>query len=340
VRRAILTVITSDIAAAAAALAQGKLVAFPTETVYGLGANALDDRAVARVFEAKGRPRINPLIVHVAARADAARLGDFNDAAHALAQAFWPGPLTLVVPRAGNCPVSLLASAGLASLAIRLPGHDLARTLIATAGVPVVAPSANLSSRVSPTTAGHVLDGLAGRIDMVLDGGACEVGIESTVVSCLDGEPELLRPGAVTRRQIEDVLGMSLEDRTKTGRPIAPGALAHHYAPAAMLRLGASRAEEGEALLAFGRDVPDHSGPVLNLSPAGDLTEAAANLFAMLRELDASGAGRIAVVPIPGEGLGEAINDRLTRAAAPRSDEPHNDGPHSDGPHSDEPEAG
>jgi L-threonylcarbamoyladenylate synthase len=314
-----LTVITSDIEPAAAALAQGKLVAFPTETVYGLGANALDDRAVARVYEAKGRPRINPLIVHVAERADAFRLGVFNGAAHALAEAFWPGPLTLVVPRSDDCPVSLLASAGLASLAIRMPNHDLARKLIATAGVPVVAPSANLSGHVSPTTVAHVLEGLAGRIDMVLDGGACQFGIESTIVSCLEGRPELLRPGALARGRIEEVLGEPLKSRAEEGRPIAPGALASHYAPAAALRLGASRADEGEALLAFGPQVPEHSGPTFNLSPAGDVTEAAANLFAMLRELDASGVKTIAVMPIPNEGLGEAINDRLQRAAAPRT---------------------
>jgi L-threonylcarbamoyladenylate synthase len=321
VRRSTLTLITRDIARAGKALAQGRLVAFPTETVYGLGANALDDRAVAKVYEAKGRPRINPLIVHVAERADAFRLGVFNGAAHALAEAFWPGPLTLVVPRAENCPVSLLASAGLASIAIRMPGHDLARQLIATAGVPVVAPSANRSGRISPTNVAHVLDGLGGRIDMVLDGGACELGIESTVVACLEGRPELLRPGAVTRQDIEKVLGASLNARSEAGRPIAPGALASHYAPAAALRLGATGAEDGEALLAFGPDVPEHAGPTLNLSPNGDVTEAAANLFAMLRELDASGARSIAVMPIPNEGLGEAINDRLARAAAPRAGE-------------------
>jgi L-threonylcarbamoyladenylate synthase len=322
VSRSPLTLITTDIAAAAAALAQGKLVGFPTETVYGLGANALDDRAVAKVFEAKGRPRINPLIVHVAERADAFRLGLFNGAAHRLAEAFWPGPLTLVVPRSADCPVSLLASAGLDSLAIRMPSHELARRLIATAGVPIVAPSANLSGRVSPTSAAHVLEGLAGRIDMVLDGGVCDIGIESTVVACLEGQPELLRPGAVTREQIEQVLGEALEVRSEGGRPIAPGALASHYAPAAPLRLGAARAEEGEALLGFGPDVPDHAGPCLNLSPAGDLTEAAANLFAFLRELDAGSAKAIAVMAIPEEGLGEAINDRLPRAAAPRELEP------------------
>lgn len=321
-RRSPLTLVTDDVARAAAALAEGKLVAFPTETVYGLGANALDERAVARVYEAKGRPRINPLIVHVAERADAFRLGNFNKAAHALAEAFWPGPLTLVVPRAANCPVSLLAGAGLASLAIRMPGHDLARRLIATAGVPVVAPSANPSSRLSPTTAAHVLEGLAGRIDMVLDGGTCEIGIESTVISCLEDKPELLRLGAVTRERIEAVLGTALKGRIEDGRPIAPGGLASHYAPASALRLGAARAREGEALLAFGPQVPEHAGPVLNLSPAGDLTEAAANLFAMLRALDAGGAGAIAVMPIPNQGLGEAINDRLARAAAPRNDEP------------------
>ena len=325
-RRSSLTLVTRDVVQAAAALAQGRLVAFPTETVYGLGANALDERAVARVFEAKGRPRINPLIVHVAERADAFRLGAFDNAAHALAEAFWPGPLTLVVARAEGCPVSLLASAGLASLAIRMPGHDLARRLIATAGVPVVAPSANPSGRVSPTTAAHVLEGLAGRIDMVLDGGASDIGIESTVVACLEGQPELLRLGAVTRERIEAVLGAPVKSRIGAGRPVAPGALASHYAPAAALRLGAAEAGEGEALLAFGPDVPDkagagQAGPVLNLSPAGDLAEAAANLFAMLRELDASGAGSIAVVPIPNQGLGEAINDRLRRASAPRAGE-------------------
>jgi L-threonylcarbamoyladenylate synthase len=316
-----MTLVTTDVALAAKALRRGKLVAFLTETVYGLGANALDERAVARVFEAKGRPRINPLIVHVAERADAFRLGVFNTTARRLADAFWPGPLTLVVPRAEDCPVSLLASAGLASLAIRVPGHDVARQLITMAGVPVVAPSANLSSRVSPTTAAHVLDGLAGRIDMVLDGGPCEIGIESTVVSCLEDRPELLRHGAVTRESIEAVLGASIKVRTDRRRPAAPGSLDSHYAPAAALRLGACDAGEGEALLAFGPNAPAHSGPVLNLSPTGDLTEAAANLFAMLRQLDATGAPRIAVMPIPQAGLGEAINDRLSRAAAPRGGE-------------------
>jgi len=322
VRRSVLTLFTEDIARAAAALAEGKLVAFPTETVYGLGANALDERAVAKVYEAKGRPRFNPLIVHVAERSDALRLGIFNKAAQTLAEAFWPGPLTLVVPRTEGCPVSLLASAGLASLAIRMPRHDVARKLIATAGVPVVAPSANPSGRVSPTNAAHVLDGLAGRIDMVLDAGPCEIGIESTVVACLDDELELLRLGAVSRLSIEDVLGATIRERIEDGPPIAPGNLASHYAPAAALRLDAVRAREGEALLAFGPDAPDHVGPVLNLSPAGDLTEAAANLFAMLRELDARGARVIAVMPIPKQGLGEAINDRLARAAAPRTDQP------------------
>lgn len=319
--RSPMTLVTTDIAQAAAALKRGRLVAFPTETVYGLGANALNEQAVARVFEAKGRPRINPLIVHVAEWADAFRLGVFNAPARKLAEALWPGPLTLVVPRAEDCPVALLASAGLASLAIRMPSHDVARQLIATAGVPVVAPSANRSGRLSPTTAGHVLEGLAGRIDMVLDGGPCQIGIESTVVSCLEDAPELLRPGAVTRDCLEGVLGTSLRTRLAAGRPIAPGALASHYAPAAALRLGATEASEGEALLAFGDAVPTHSGPVLNLSPAGDLIEAAANLFAMLRELDATGAARIAVMPIPESGLGEAINDRLRRAATPRCDE-------------------
>ena len=313
-----MTLITTDVAVAAKALKTGELVAFPTETVYGLGADALDDRAVARVFEAKGRPSFNPLIVHVENVDGALGLGEFNVTARKLAQAFWPGPLTLVVPRTENCPVSLLASAGLQSLAIRVPAHPLARDLLAASGTPVVAPSANPSGKISPTTAEHVLAGLGGRVAVILDGGRCEVGVESTIVSCLENEPELLRPGGLARERIEALLGVPLRTPKAAARPLAPGGLESHYAPAARLRLEAREVRQGEALLAFGPEVPAHSGPVRNLSATGDLIEAAANLFRMLHELDASGRPVIAVMPIPDDGLGEAINDRLRRAAAPR----------------------
>lgn len=313
-----MTLITTDVAVAAEALRKGELVAFPTETVYGLGADALDDLAVARVYEVKGRPSFNPLIVHVEAVDQALRLGDFNGTARKLAQAFWPGPLTLVVPRAEDCPVSLLASAGLPSLAIRVPAHPLAREMMAAAGRPVVAPSANPSGGISPTTAEHVLAGLGGRVAVILDGGRCDVGVESTIVSCLGDEPELLRPGGLPRERIEALLGVRLRSPKAAARPLAPGGLESHYAPAAALRLRAREVRQGEALLAFGPEVPAHSGPVRNLSATGDLTEAAANLFRMLHELDASGRPVIAVMPIPEHGLGEAINDRLRRAAAPR----------------------
>lgn len=312
------TLLTTDVQVAAAALREGQLVAFPTETVYGLGANALDDRAVARVFEAKGRPRFNPLIVHVKDAEAGFRLGIFNPVARRLAEAFWPGPLTLVVSRRLQCPVSLLASAGLASLAIRVPAHPIARRLLEEADIPVVAPSANRSGAVSPTTAEHVLNSLGGRIDLVLDGGSCPVGVESTVVSCVADEPQLLRPGGLERQRIEALLGGPLKTGKKAARPQSPGQLESHYAPAAALRLDAREARDGEALLAFGPDIPAHSGPVRNLSPTGNLGEAAANLFRLLHELDATGVATIAVMPIPPHGLGEAINDRLRRAAAPR----------------------
>lgn len=303
---------------AAAALRAGEVVAFPTETVYGLGADALNETAVARVFEAKGRPRFNPLIVHVARLEEATRLGRFNADARGLAGRFWPGPLTLVTPRAAACPVSLLASAGLDSIAIRMPAHPLAKALIEAAGRPLVGPSANPSGRLSPTTADDVLESLGGRIAFVLDGGPCPVGIESTVVSCLGERPVLLRPGGLPRETIEKALGHPLAAPEPSERPVSPGQLESHYAPHARLRLAATAALPDEAMLAFGASVPGHSGPMRNLSETGDLVEAAANLFGMLRELDASGAGAIAVMPVPKHGLGEAINDRLARAAAPR----------------------
>ncbi|MTW16656.1 threonylcarbamoyl-AMP synthase [Rhodoplanes serenus] len=317
---------------AARTLRAGGLVAFPTETVYGLGADATDAAAIARLYAAKGRPRFNPLIAHVA-DADAARLlGRFDAAAEKLAAAFWPGPLTLVVDKADGCPVADLATAGLDTLALRVPAHPVATAMLAACGRPVVAPSANRSGHVSPTTAAHVVADLSGRIDLVIDGGATPVGVESTIVACLGGPPRLLRPGGVPREALEQVLGAPLAagpapagDSAPGGgsepAPLAPGMLASHYAPRARMRLGATRVAPGEALLAFGARLPDGVGDavaVLNLSERGDLAEAATRLFAHLRALDASGAAVIAVAPIPRHGLGAAIADRLVRAAAPR----------------------
>ena len=303
------------IAQAARILREGGLVAFPTETVYGLGADATNGKAVARIYEAKRRPRFTPLIAHVENLAAARDLVEFNSAALALAERFWPGPLTLVLPlRAGaRHTVSGLVTAGLGTLAVRVPAHPVALRLLAAAGVPVAAPSANLSGRVSPTNARHVEQDLGGAVDAILDGGATEAGVESTIASFAPA-PTLLRPGGLAREEIEAVLGMRLQDyRAETIQ--APGQLESHYAPRAQLTLNATQARAAEALLAFGPGYPE---AVLNLSPGGDLREAAANLFAYLRELDARGPARIAVTPIPGNGLGEAINDRLARAAAPR----------------------
>jgi L-threonylcarbamoyladenylate synthase len=306
------------IKAAARCLAAGGLVAFPTETVYGLGADAGNGEAVARLYAAKGRPAFNPLIAHVTDIAAARHVGRFNDAAERLAKAFWPGPLTLVLPKQPDCGVADLALAGLDSVAVRVPMHETAHALLQAFGGPVVAPSANRSGHVSPTSAAHALADLRGRIDMVLDGGACDVGLESTIVSCLN-EPVLLRPGGVPREAIERVLGhpLAVQLATEDEAPLAPGMLRSHYAPKARLRLNADAPHEGEALLAFG-PAPAFAGLTLNLSPHGDLIEAAANLFSHLRALDASGASTIAVMKVPREGLGEAINDRLARAAAPR----------------------
>jgi L-threonylcarbamoyladenylate synthase len=308
---------------AAAALRGGKLVAFPTETVYGLGADATNALAVAAVFEAKGRPTFNPLIVHVATPEAAAELGQLTEAGASLAQAFWPGPLTLVLAKRPGCPVADLATAGLDTIAVRVPAHPVAQALLRAAGVPVAAPSANRSGRVSPTTAEHVAADLGGRVAMILDGGAARVGLESTVIDATGAEPVVLRLGAVAREDIAHALGRPVAVATgEAGKPASPGMLARHYAPAARLRLGATDVREDEALLAFGAtNVPPHAGLMLNLSWSGDLAEAAANLFSALRTLDAavaaSGARGIAVMPIPEQGLGEAINDRLRRAATP-----------------------
>lgn len=299
-------------------LGEGGLVAFPTETVYGLGADATDGKAVARLFAAKGRPAFNPLIAHVADLAGARKLAFFGPAAERLAGAFWPGALTLVLTKSPPCPVAELATAGLDTIAVRVPAHPVARDLLAAFGKPVVAPSANRSGHVSPTSAAHVLADLGGRIELIVDGGPTPVGVESTIVACLAGQPQMLRPGGIARRAIEDVLGCRLDD-PPAGAPLAPGMLGSHYAPKARLRLEALEVKAGEALLAFGPDLPAGArrDAVLNLSPTGDLVEAAANLFAHLRALDQA-AATIAVMPVPNEGLGEAINDRLARAAAPR----------------------
>jgi L-threonylcarbamoyladenylate synthase len=312
------------VAAAARWLREGGLVAFPTETVYGLGADASNAAAIARLYEAKGRPAFNPLIAHVGDLDAARRIARFDAQALALAQAFWPGPLTLVLPKADGCPVADLATAGLDTIAVRVPAHPIAREILRAFGGPVVAPSANLSGHVSPTTAAHVQSDLAGRIDLIVDGGAVEVGVESTIVGCFD-EPMLLRPGGVPRGEIERVLGRTLlqppdDADSESGQPLAPGMLASHYAPRTQVRLNAERIEDGEVLLAFGPDAISgtDTAAVLNLSPRGDLNEAAANLFGYLRALDARRARAIAVMPIPHHGLGEAINDRLRRAAMGR----------------------
>lgn len=301
-----------DISKAADLLLGGQLVAFPTETVYGLGALATDDKAVAQIYAAKGRPIFNPLISHVPDVEAAFALGEFSADALKLAARFWPGPLTLVVPRWSTCNVSLLASAGLPSLAIRVPQHVVALELLRAVGKAVVAPSANPSGRISPTTAQHVRDGLGDKVSIVLDGGPCAVGVESTVVSFLDGKTTLLRPGGLAREVIEDALGFRLLDATG-GVMHSPGQMESHYAPHAAMRLNAEAPLNGDAYLGFGKFESAH-----NLSPSGDVVEAAANLFRMLHELDATKPTRIAVAPIPMSGLGEAINDRLKRAAAPR----------------------
>jgi L-threonylcarbamoyladenylate synthase len=301
------------IARAAALLAQGRLVAFPTETVYGLGADARDGRAVAAIFDAKGRPRFNPLIVHVASAEAAALLIDLPEAGRRLAAAFWPGPLTLVAPLRPGGGIADLVTAGLPTLAVRVPAHPPALALLHAFGGPVAGPSANPSGRVSPTTADHVLEGLGGRIAAVLDGGPCPVGLESTIVGFGRNAPALLRPGGLPAEAIEAALGQPLA--AASGGVTAPGQLASHYAPEARLRLDAREPRPGELWLGFGRC----PGADLNLSPTGDLHEAAANLFAHLRALDARAEGRtIAVAPVPRTGLGRAINDRLARAAAPR----------------------
>jgi len=309
------------IADGARLIREGRLVAFPTETVYGLGADATNDTACAAIFAAKGRPRFNPLIVHVSDVGAAAEHVVLSSAAERLASQFWPGPLTLVLPRRPDCSLSLLVSAGLETAAIRSPAHPIGRALLAEAGTPIAAPSANRSGAVSPTTAQHVAASLGTNVDLILDGGPCPVGIESTVLDLSGDDPTLLRPGSVTRAALEAALGQPVRRAAISAGGEAnglssPGLLARHYAPGRPMRLNARERRAGEALLAFGPSAPSGSG-ILNLSLTGDLAEAAANLFRMLRALDRPDYSAIAVMPIPEDGLGEAINDRLTRAATP-----------------------
>ena len=303
---------------AAEALTRGDIVAFPTETVYGLGANALDARAVAKVFAAKERPRFNPLIVHVPDLAAAERYAVVNETARVLAEAFWPGPLSLVLKKRPTGGIADLVSAGLDTIALRAPAHKVAQALLEAVKLPIAAPSANRSGRISATTAAHVEAELDGRPAMILDGGPCPLGIESTVISVLDGAAALLRPGAISREAIERVLGAPLAAANANHRGASPGQLATHYAPDTPLRLAATSVAPDEALLAFGRGVPVGARLTINLSAGGNLEEAASRLFAALRELDQAGAAAIAVMPIPAHGLGEAINDRLQRAANQR----------------------
>ena len=308
---------TSDgIAQAAQILRAGGLVGFPTETVYGLGGDARNDTAVARIFDAKGRPQFNPLIVHVPDLETAELYACFNDAARDMAAAFWPGPLTMVLPLREGAGLSPLVTAGLDTVAIRVPAHATARALLRAFGGPLAAPSANPSGRISPTRADHVLHGLSGRINAVLDAGPCTVGVESTILG-MDGTPCLLRPGGLPQEALEAALGMPLATGGSADKPNAPGQLASHYAPEARLRLGVTTPNAAEVWVGFG---PGCDGAALTLSVNGDLIEAAANLFHTLRLADrrAGQGGAIAFAPIPETGLGRAINDRLRRAAAPR----------------------
>lgn len=302
----------AGLTSAAQLLQQGALVAFPTETVYGLGADARQGEAVAGIYTAKGRPSFNPLIVHVADLATARRYVEWPAQAAALAAAFWPGPLTLVLPLCAGHDLSPLVTAGLPNVGIRIPAHPVAQALLRQFGGPVAAPSANPSGRISPTTADHVIAGLDGRIAAVVEGGACDVGLESTIIGFDRGHPVLLRAGGLSVEQIEEVLGQPLS-HAEDSKITAPGQMMSHYAPRGTLRLNATSAQAGEHMLGFGEIAGD-----ITLSASGNLVEAAANLFGHLHQLDDLG-GPIAVAPIPMNGLGRAINDRLTRAAAPRS---------------------
>ena len=315
----------SSVLEAASVLQRGGLVAFPTETVYGLGADATNPLAVAKLFAAKGRPSFNPLISHVIDQSAAESLGNFNTHAKILARAFWPGPLTIVVPKLSDCNVCDLALSGLQTIAIRVPFHPVSRALIEALSGPIVAPSANLSGRVSPTRSEHVFHDLFGRIDQIIEGGSAEIGVESTIVSCFNDVVQILRPGGVSTDSIHAIVGGALTHKSNrifdAGAPLAPGMLASHYAPNARVRLNADVISDGEALLGFGKSGTKNAHKAqkqLNLSPSANLLEAAANLFQYLRILDTPEINMIAVSPIPNVGIGEAINDRLQRAASPR----------------------
>jgi L-threonylcarbamoyladenylate synthase len=313
------TATPETIAEAAHLLRAGALVAFPTETVYGLGADARNGEAVAQIFAAKGRPHFNPLIVHVPHLKAAMSIGDFSPDVARLADSFWPGPLTLVVPRKLGGGISDLVTAGLETIALRVPAHPVAQALLHAFGGPIAAPSANRSGHVSATLARHVAEDLGERVALVVDGGAVRHGLESTIIDASGPSLRVLRPGAIATCDLERAIGKHLNKESGAPeRPIAPGQLSSHYAPRAQLRLDATSVEPGEAQLAFGPALPSQ-GIIINLSPAGDMVEAASNLFSALRALDAMGAQRVAVMPIPLQGLGEAINDRLRRAAAPRN---------------------
>lgn len=312
-----MTILSNDIEQAVSFLKEGKLVAFPTETVYGLGGNALSDNAVAGIYAAKGRPSFNPLIVHVASADMARAYAEFDETAALLAKRFWPGPMTLVLPRRADCKLSLLVSAGLETVALRVPADDLAQELLEKSGLPLAAPSANRSGQISPTEAVHVMQELDNRIAMVLDGGPCAVGIESTVIDATGKDPVILRPGSITFEELSRLL-KNVTLAPEGSKITAPGMTASHYAPSHPLRLNATSVEADEALLAFGPAVPHGALWTEHLSESANLEEAAANLFRLLRLLDSSEASRIAVMPVPDEGLGTAINDRLKRAATPK----------------------
>ncbi|MDX1400675.1 MAG: L-threonylcarbamoyladenylate synthase, partial [Kiloniellales bacterium] len=306
---------------AALIIREGGVVAFPTETVYGLGADATNDTAVAGIFAAKDRPQFNPIIVHLLSLEEAEKFVLVNEKARLAAVAFWPGPLTLVLPKRKNCPVSLLCSAGLETLAVRVPRHPVGRALLEAVAVPLAAPSANASGRVSPTTAEHVAQSLGSRVPLILDGGACEVGLESTVMDFTGENPRLLRPGGIPEEELTSILGSidrTAESKNHTRPKASPGLLESHYAPLPPLRLNVTKVEEGEVLIAFGRVVPEGATEMVNLSVTENLEEAAANLFSALRKFDRCDVKGIAVMPIPDRGLGAAICDRLERAAAPR----------------------
>ncbi|MDD4617409.1 MAG: L-threonylcarbamoyladenylate synthase [Alphaproteobacteria bacterium] len=315
----VLPVNDESIALASTLLHEGKLVAFPTETVYGLGGDATNGHAVASIYKAKGRPTFNPLIVHVDEVKALDPLIEWTERARVLAKAFWPGPMTLVLKRAPSCPASLLTSAGLETLAVRIPSNPDAQRLLKATGLPIAAPSANASGKLSPTTANHVADSLGNNVDLILDGGSCQIGVESTVIDLTSEIPVILRPGGITREQLEAALGCKVAVYSaSTNAPMSPGMLSSHYAPHLPVRLNAKGAERNEAYLAFGITEGNAGAASLNLSPSGDLSEAAANLFAMMRALDTPPHSGIAVAPIPMTGLGLAINDRLRRAAANR----------------------